>query len=98
MGPRTASSRGAWRRPGMISRARTSSHLSASATTSRPIRLPSELRRMSDETILTSEHTMATATHGRIGHAAPRAVLVVYLEDATTRVVEVPDGAQLTFG
>ncbi len=52
---------------------------------------------MSDETQLTSAETVGAAGE-RAARAAPRAVLVVYGEDDTTRVVEVPDGAQLTFG
>lgn len=53
---------------------------------------------MSYETKLTSADTLAAAGHERAARAAPRAVLVVYGLDATTRVIEVPDGAQLTFG
>jgi two-component system, NtrC family, response regulator AtoC len=53
---------------------------------------------MSYETKLTSADTLAAAGHERAARAAPRAVLVVYGPDATTRVIEVPDGAQLTFG
>jgi len=53
---------------------------------------------MSYETKLTSADTLAAAGRDRAARTAPRAVLVVYGEDATTRVVEVPDGAELTFG
>jgi two-component system, NtrC family, response regulator AtoC len=53
---------------------------------------------MPQDTKLTSADTLAATGHERTARAAPRAVLVVYGGDATTRVVEVPDGAQLTFG
>jgi pSer/pThr/pTyr-binding forkhead associated (FHA) protein len=53
---------------------------------------------MSQDTQLTSADTVAADARARAARTAPRAVLVVYGEDATTRVVEVPDGGQLTIG
>ncbi|HSK02060.1 MAG TPA: sigma 54-interacting transcriptional regulator [Kofleriaceae bacterium] len=53
---------------------------------------------MPQDTQLTSADTLAADVRARAARTAPRAVLVVYGEDATTRVVEVPDGGHLTIG
>jgi two-component system, NtrC family, response regulator AtoC len=52
---------------------------------------------MSRETRLTID-TRPTIAQDRAIAAAPRAVLVVYGEQARTRVVELPDGANMTLG